>query len=71
MASKVYPLRASEFERRRWQVAADGHGLSFNAWVRRALNSQAELDEALAREAERVEGRVEADRSSVAGEAGR
>lgn len=56
VASKVFPLRASELERQAWQRAADGCGLSFNAWARRALNQQADLDEALAREASRDEG---------------
>ena len=38
---------ASEEEWERWEKAATG--TTRNAWIRRALNSQAELDEALAR----------------------
>jgi predicted HicB family RNase H-like nuclease len=48
--SKVFPLRASETERHNWQLAADGNGISFNAWARRSLNEQAALDEALKRQ---------------------
>lgn len=54
MASKVIPLRASEDERGRWGAVAEGEGLSFNAWARRALNHAAELGVALAAERERV-----------------
>lgn len=47
MASKVFPIRAAAEERARWQAAADRAGLSFNAWARRSLNDQAELDAAV------------------------
>lgn len=48
--TKVFPLRASEAERKRWQAAADAAGLSFNAWARRSLIAAAELEEALGRQ---------------------
>lgn len=49
MASRIYSLRATEQERTRWEKAAQLSNLTYNAWARRALNSQAELDEALSR----------------------
>lgn len=49
--SKVFPIRATEAERAGWQLAAEGAALSFNAWARRSLNEQAEMERALAREA--------------------
>lgn len=49
MASGVYPVRASEDEKDRWQKAADAAGLSFNAWARRTLNGQVDLEKALIR----------------------
>lgn len=51
MASKVFPIRASEEERQRWGAAAERAGLSFNAWARRALNDRAQLDESLVAQA--------------------
>lgn len=50
MASRVFPLRASDVERKRWQARADAAGRSFNRWARDALNRVAELEEALGRE---------------------
>lgn len=53
MPSKVFPLRASEEERAKWQRSAEAQGISFNAWARRALNEQAALEAALRRQEER------------------
>jgi len=47
--SKVYPIRAGEDDRAKWQECADLAGLSFNAWAVGALNSQVDLELALAR----------------------
>jgi len=47
--SKVYPIRAGEDDRAKWQECADLAGMSFNAWAVQALNSQVDLDLALAR----------------------
>ena len=60
--TKVYPLRAQESERARWQSVADSAGLSFNAWLRRSLNTAADLEEALRRQEVR-----DADREKRAG----
>jgi hypothetical protein len=49
VASKVFPLRASEEERAEWQAAADAVGLSFNGWARRSLNEQVGFERALVR----------------------
>lgn len=54
MSSKVFPLRASEAERQRWQQCADLRGLSFNAWARQMLNEAAALDEAVRETEERL-----------------
>lgn len=43
-------MKASEEERDRWKGVAASAGLSFNAWARRALNEQADLDQADERE---------------------
>jgi len=47
--SKVYPIRAGEDDRAQWQECADLAGMSFNAWAVAALNSQVDLELALAR----------------------
>lgn len=65
MATALKTVRARVEEWERWRLAAGSE--PFNRWIRRALNSQAELDEALAREAARDEGSVGADRPHVAG----
>lgn len=46
--SKTKTIRASFEEWGRWEAAAGD--ISFNTWVKNALNSQAELDAALERE---------------------
>lgn len=43
-----------EAQKARWEAVARGQGLELSAWVRRALDEQAALDGALAREAESV-----------------
>lgn len=50
--STVKAVRASAGEWASWRAAAVAQGLSLNAWIRVALRDQAELDEALGREAE-------------------
>lgn len=65
MASIVGAVRASDGEWARWRSCAAADSL--NGWIRRALNSQAELDEALAREAGRDEGATGLAGSGVAG----
>lgn len=52
MPSVVKAFRASPAEFALWREGAALRGLSFNAWARRALNEQADLDRALAREEE-------------------
>jgi hypothetical protein len=47
--SKVYPIRAGEDDRAKWQECADRAGLSFNAWAVKALNSETDLEQALER----------------------
>lgn len=48
--SKIYPIRADESDRARWQECADRAGLSFNAWAVKALNSEVGLVMALERD---------------------
>lgn len=52
LPSVVKAFRAWPAEFEAWRVAAASKGLSFNAWAREALNEQAELHAALAREEE-------------------
>ena len=50
MPSKVRSLRSAEKNWERWEKAATSAGLSSNAWIVKALNSAAELEEALRRQ---------------------
>lgn len=59
MATKVFPLRATEGERQKWGRCAELAGESFNAWARRELNEStntalAEVEEREARVAEQA-----------------
>lgn len=49
--SMVRGVRADAAEWARWRAAAGAQGMPLNAWIRAALGDQAELDEALGREA--------------------
>lgn len=61
MTSVVRSVRARSEEWSLWSAVAARLGVTLNAWARRALNDQAELDLALLREAEAAaaEGRFE------------
>jgi hypothetical protein len=48
-------VRPSEAEKARWREAAAAAGESLHAWVRRAANEAAALEEAIRRERERAE----------------